>query len=207
VGADRIVTLDVHNPSAFQNAFRCESIHLDTRRLFVPVIARLAAGRPVTVVSPDPGGVKRAQLLREAYEAETGAPAEFALLEKRRSRGIVSGDLFAGEVDGRAAFVVDDMISTGGTVLRAAEACRERGASAVYALAAHGLFAPAAERLLEPGALDGVVVTDSVAAPARLAGRLAPGRLEVVPLAPLMAGAIACLRGNGSLSDLLGMDR
>jgi len=70
VGTDRIVALEVHNIAAFQNAFRCETVHLDARRLFVPIIKRLAAGLPITILSPDGGGVKRAQLLKESLEAE-----------------------------------------------------------------------------------------------------------------------------------------
>ena len=85
-------------------------MHLDTRRLFVPVIRELAAGRPVAIVSPDGGGIKRAELLREMYERETGSSAGFAFMEKRRSRGVVSGALFAGDVAGTVAVVVDDMI-------------------------------------------------------------------------------------------------
>ncbi|WP_461477596.1 ribose-phosphate diphosphokinase [Mesorhizobium jarvisii] len=58
MGTDRIVTLDVHNFAAFQNAFRCESVHLDTRKLFAPLIGKLAGDLPVTIFSPDGGGVK-----------------------------------------------------------------------------------------------------------------------------------------------------
>ncbi len=128
VGTDCLVTLEVHNFAAFQNAFRCRTVHFDARRLFVPAIARLAGEQHRAVVfSPDGGGVKRAQLLREAVNAEAGLDAGFGFMEKRRSRGVVSGDLFAGDVAGAAVFIVDDMIGTGGTVRRAARACRERG--------------------------------------------------------------------------------
>lgn len=201
-GTDCIVTLDVHNLAAFQNAFRCESVHLDTRKLFVPVIERLANGLPVTILSPDGGGVKRAQLLKERLEAETNTKVGFGFLEKRRSQGVVSGDLFAGEVDGTAVFIVDDMISTGGTMLRAALACRERGAKAVYALAAHGLFDKGAATLCGNAAIDRIVVTDSVAAAARTAHEY-PTRLEIVPAGSLLGNAISCLHSGGSISDLL----
>ncbi len=117
VGTDRLVTLDVHNFAAFQNAFRCATVHLDARRIFCPAVQRLAGGQPVVIFSPDGGGVKRADLLRQSYETETGLDAGFGFMEKRRSRGVVSGDLFAGEVDGQVVFLVDDMISTGGTML------------------------------------------------------------------------------------------
>ncbi|WP_159592350.1 ribose-phosphate diphosphokinase [Chelativorans xinjiangense] len=206
VGTDRIVTLDVHNIAAFQNAFRCETVHLDTRQLFVPVIERLAEGGPVTILSPDGGGVKRAQLLKECLEAETDLHVGFGFLEKRRSRGIVSGDLFAGEVAGTVVFIVDDMISTGGTMLRAATACRERGAKAVHALATHGLFGESAETLFASDAIDRIVVTDSVARAARATAEHPSARLEIVSVGPLIGEALRRLRDGGSISDLLGTE-
>ncbi|MGB3834088.1 MAG: ribose-phosphate diphosphokinase [Mesorhizobium sp.] len=205
VGTDCLVTLDVHNFAAFQNAFRCRTVHLDARRLFHPVIRKLAGDLPVTVFSPDGGGVKRADLLRQSYEAETGREAGFGFMEKRRSRGVVSGDLFAGEVAGKAVFLVDDMIGTGGTMLRAARACREHGAAAVHAVATHGLFGKGSEALFADEAIERVVVTDSVEAAARTAAEQ-QGRLEVLSCAPLIAEAIRRLRGEGSISDLLGIE-
>jgi len=206
MGTDRLVTLDVHNLPAFQNAFRIETVHLDTRKLFVPVIGQLAADLPIAIVSPDGGGVKRAQLLREMIEFDLDRPAGFAFLEKRRSRGVVSGDLFAGEVEGAAAFIVDDLISTGGTVKRAAEACRIRGARRVFTLAAHGLFGKAATLLFEGGAIDEVVVTDSVPNAARFASCNSALPIRIVTVAPLLGEAIKRLHAGGSLSELLGFE-
>lgn len=205
VGADCVVTLEVHNLAAFQNAFRCRTVHLDARRLFCPVIGSLAGDMPVAVFSPDGGGVKRAELLRQSYEAATGQEAGFGFMEKRRSRGVVSGDLFAGQVDGRAVFLVDDMISTGGTMLRAARACRERGAGAVHCLATHGLLGKGSEGLLADKAVDRIVVTDSLDSAVHAASGH-EDRLEIVSCAPLIAEAISRLQGNGSISDLVGME-
>src|SRR5690606_39015732 len=91
MGVDDLVTLDVHNLAAFQNAFRCRTLHLSVDRLFAADIAARAEARPLVVLSPDPGGVKRAQLLREALEEAIGRDVGFAFLEKRRSAGVVSG--------------------------------------------------------------------------------------------------------------------
>ena len=206
VGADCVVTLDVHNIVAFQNAFRRPTVHLEARRLFCPVIRDFAGRRKVTILSPDGGGVKRAQLLKESYEAGTGDEAGFGFMEKRRSRGIVSGDLFAGEVGDSAVFIVDDMIASGGTMLRAARACRERGAKAVYAVATHGLFGTGAEALFSDPALDRVVVTDSLASAVRTAAERSGPRLGVVPVGPLIGEALRRLHGNGTISDLVGME-
>lgn len=204
-GAGRVVTLDVHNVAAFQNAFRCETMHLEARAVLVPRIRALAEGLPVTVFSPDGGGVKRAELLRERYEAVTGAAAGFGFMEKRRSRGVVSGELFAGDVAGTAVFIIDDMISTGGTMRRAAAACRDRGARAVFAVATHGLFGRGSDALLADASIDRIVVTDSVAPPEAVAGA-APGRVEIVPAAPLVAAAIHRLHAGGSLGDVASLE-
>ncbi|MEX0405814.1 ribose-phosphate diphosphokinase [Aquibium sp. LZ166] len=206
VGTDCLITLEVHNFAAFQNAFRCRTLHLESRQLFVPVIRRRADGLPVTVFSPDGGGVKRAQLLKEALESEIGTEVGFGFMEKRRSRGVVSGDLFAGDVEDRVVFIVDDMISTGGTILRAASACRERGAKRVFALAAHGLFRAGIEPFVDSPDLEGVVVTDTVAAAGQQAGRFPGNMLEVVSCGPMIAETIRRLETGEPLSGLLGME-
>ncbi|MEY9626364.1 ribose-phosphate diphosphokinase [Sinorhizobium fredii] len=203
VGTDQVMTLDVHNLSAFQNAFRCRTIHLNTRSLFAEVIAHKSGGEPVAILSPDGGGVKRAQLLKETYERISGNAAQFGFMEKRRSRGVVSGDLFAGDVKDATLFIVDDMISTGGTMLRAAEACRQRGAKAVYAIATHGLFGKGAEAMLAHSAVERTVVTDSLA-PFRLEEDVLQTSVEVIPSAPLFAQAIRRLDSGGSIAELLG---
>jgi ribose-phosphate pyrophosphokinase len=202
VGTDCVIALDVHNAAAFQNAFRCGTVHLEARQLFVSRLRALAAGRPVCVFSPDGGGVKRAELLRRSFEAATGEGAGFGFMEKHRSRGVVSGSLFAGEVGGAAVFVVDDMIATGGTMARAARACRERGAAAVFAVATHGLFGPGSETLIEERAIDRILVTDSL--PSALAS--AGDRVEVVPVGPLIGEAIRRLDTGEPLGDLTGLE-
>jgi ribose-phosphate pyrophosphokinase len=203
VGTDRVITLEVHNIAAFQNAFRCQSVHLDARKLFVPAIRGLAKDLPLTVFSPDSGGIKRAQLLKEALEAVQGEEVGFGFMEKRRSRDVVSGDLFAGEVKGSAVFIIDDMISTGGTMLRTALACRQRGAKAVYVFATHGLFSPGCEALFNSPAVNRVVVTDSVT-PANRTGLEPLAKIEIIPVAPLIGEAIRRLHTNESITDLLG---
>jgi len=205
VGTDCVVTLEVHNLTAFQNAFRCRTIHLDARKLFCERISVLANGSPIVIFSPDGGGVKRADLLRRSYEALTGSETGFGFMEKRRSRDVVTGDLFAGDVEGKAVFIVDDMISSGGTILRAARACRGRGARAVHAFATHGLFGKGSQSLLADGSVDHIAVTDSLDSAARTAeGHEA--KLEVLSCAPLIARALKRLHANRSISNLVGME-
>ncbi|GAB4522433.1 MAG: ribose-phosphate pyrophosphokinase [Roseibium sp.] len=206
MGTDRFVTLDVHNFAAFQNAFRCPTLHLSARPLFCDAIARTAGEAPVTVFSPDGGGVKRAQLVREMLAGRSGIDAGFGFMEKRRSRGVVSGDLFAGDVAGRTVFIIDDMIGSGGTMLRASEACRERGATAVHAVATHGLFGTGAEALFESPALDGILVTDSVSSARETAHRYSGRKLRILPAGPMIGETIRRLETGEPLSDFLGME-
>jgi ribose-phosphate pyrophosphokinase len=112
----------------------------------------------------------------------------------------------AGDVAGARALVIDDLIASGGTVVRAARALAEAGATDVHALAAHGLFTGGAGETLADPALAGVTVTDTVP-PFRLADD-APlgGRLVVESAAPAMAEAIRRLHEGGSIGDLIGIE-
>jgi ribose-phosphate pyrophosphokinase len=191
VGCDAIVALEVHNVAAFQNAFRIPTVHLNAASLFIERVAVLARAGPLVVASPDPGGVKRAQLFREALEQRLGEAFASAYLEKRRSAGVVSGSLLAGEVRDATVLLVDDLISTGGTMVRAAQTCLAAGAKRVFAMAAHGLFNEGARAAIANPALAGTIVTDSVP-PFRL-DAAAHARVEIVSCAPLFAEAIRSL--------------
>lgn len=201
VGAGRILTLEVHNPAAFENAFRQRAVTLSPAPLFVQR-ALAWSERPLCVLSPDPGGVKRAELFREALEARLGRPVGKAFADKHRSAGVVTGDLLVGDVEGATVLIVDDLVATGGTLARAARSARAAGARDVIAMAAHGLFmAGAAEALADP-AISKVVVTDAVP-PFRLNGEDLGGKLEVLAAAPLFATAIGRLVRGEALSDLM----
>ncbi len=200
VGTDMMVTLEVHNPAAFENASRCPTVALTATPLFVDY-AKSLARENLCVVSPDLGGGKRAELLRETLEAEVGKPVGMGFAEKHRSAGVVSGDLFVGDVEGATALIVDDLISTGGTLLRAAQAARKAGAKEVIALVTHGLFMPGAAQVIADVAIDRFVVTDSVP-PFRLEPS-ARGKIDTLPVAPLLAETIRRLHGGHALTDLL----
>ncbi len=200
VGTDCVVTLEVHNPVAFENAFRCRTVTLTGTPLFVDY-ARRFRDNALAVVSPDTGGVKRAELFREALEASLGRPIGKAFVEKHRSAGVVSGDLFVGEVAGATALVIDDLISTGGTLLRAAHAARKAGARQVMALVTHGLFMPGAAGVLADPAIERLVVTNSVPA-FRLGAEAARDKLDILAAAPLLAEAIRRLHAGQPLTDL-----
>lgn len=201
-GTDMVITLDVHNIMAFQNAFRCGSLNLETRGLFAADIAARKGPLPLAVISPDGGGIKRAELFRETLAATTGRNVSFGFMEKRRSAGVVTGSLFAGEVEGCAVHIVDDMIVGGGTVRRAAEAVRERGAAEVHAVATHGLLEPgAAGSLGRQGLLDSITLTDS-AAPLPVNAEGFGCRVRVLGCAGLIAGAMRALHSGTPLAEL-----
>jgi ribose-phosphate pyrophosphokinase len=196
-GIGAVVAFEVHNVAAFDNAFRIPVLHVTSAPVLGPEVARLAGDAAVVVASPDPGGVKRAQLFRETLLPLLGRDCGSAYLEKRRSAGAVTGSLLAGEVRDATVFLVDDLISTGGTLVRAAHACIEHGARAVIACAAHGLFASGADKAVLDPALSRILITDSVE-PERL-GAAARERLQIVGAAPLFAATIKALHKGTTL--------
>lgn len=202
--ADAVMTIDVHNIAAFENAFRCATIPIDAQALFARAVAPRLDGAEVAVVSPDLGGEKRAELFRQRLEKLLHRPVAKAFMDKTRSEGHVTGEIFAGDVAGRVAIILDDLIAGGGTIARTAAACRAHGATQIIAAATHGVFSAAAPALLRDAAVDSYLVTDSVSAQRHTAAAEALGeRLEIVSVAGLFATAIRASRGTGSISSLL----
>lgn len=202
VGADAVVTLDVHNLSAFQNAFRCRTEHLEANRMFVAWFAPLLKDQEVVVLSPDAGGIKRAEHFRVALAEALGKPVGMAFAEKHRSSGVVSGDLLVGEVAGKQAVIIDDLVSTGTTMTRAARACIERGAGGVMAAATHGLFMGDAPAMLADSDLQQLVVTDTVP-PFRLEHNAALAKVSVLSCSGLFAKAIQRMHAGESVTALM----
>lgn len=191
VGVAQLIVLEAHNVAAFQNAFRCPTLHLAAHQAFGALASELAATGPLTVVSPDPGGVKRVQLWREALQAHLRDPVGFAMVDKRRSAGQLGGSqLVAGDVAGSTVLLLDDLIASGETLQRGAAALRRAGAKDVIGFAAHGLFVDAAAQVLAGDDLSRLVVTDSVP-PFRLPDTgPVRAKLHVVSAVHLFANAI-----------------
>jgi len=202
VGTDCVVTLDVHNLAAFQNAFRCRTEHLEATRLFARHIAAKIGDSNVVVVSPDAGGVKRADRLRDVLSRVMGQPIGTAFMEKTRSLGEVRGETLVGDVKGKAAVIIDDLISAGTTMARTAKACRAQGATQVFAAASHGLFVGDANRLLAGPDIDELVVTDTIP-PFRLSRDLREDKLVELDAALLVSQAIERIHRKESIVDLL----
>lgn len=124
-----------------------------------------------------------------------------AFVEKHRSAGVVTGDMVIGDVEGRTVVLVDDMISRGTTISRAAQACRNHGALQVWAIAAHGLFSADAETVLESARLNRVITTNSIP-PFRLSPTFISHSLLVMNAAPLFGEAILRMYEGRSLVEL-----
>lgn len=202
MGTDAVVALEVHNESAFENAFRCRAVALSAAPLLVERLRPLIGDEPLCVVSPDLGGGKRADLFRQVLEAAIGRPVGKAFTEKHRSAGVVSGDLFVGEVRDATCIVVDDLISTGGTLVRAARAALDGGGRRVIACVAHGLFMEGAAEALADPAIERIIATDSVP-PFRLPTGTVREKLDLVGAAPLLAETIRRLHVGAPLTDLM----
>jgi ribose-phosphate pyrophosphokinase len=202
VGTDVVVTMDVHNLAAYQNAFRCRTEHLEANKLFVKYFIPLLKDDEVVVVSPDAGGIKRAESFRHMLAASMAKPIGAAFAEKHRSGDVVSGDLFVGDVKGKSAVIVDDLISSGTTLMRAAQACQKLGATRVFAVATHGLFAGEANSVLAQPAMERIVTTDTVSA-FRLNKEAVKSEVTILSTTALFAEAIRRLHDGGSLTAML----
>ena len=184
-GVERMVALELHSP-ALESAFDMPLVHLRADELMLPAIQSCAFSQ-LTIVSPDAGGLKRAQ----RYAAALAAP--LAVVAKTRPRADVAVALqVLGDVRGRACLIVDDMASTGGTIVGAAQALLEAGAAAVHALFIHAVMAPGALERICAASVRTIMTTDSV--------RIAPDpRVRVVPIAPLLARALDRLACRSNL--------
>ncbi|HEY9183695.1 MAG TPA: ribose-phosphate pyrophosphokinase [Salegentibacter sp.] len=201
VGIDRIVNIDVHNLQAFQNAFRCITEHLEAKNIFAGYFLEKFRDKEIAVMSPDFGGVKRADDFRKILEKHSGKSLPLIIMEKMRSKGVISGDAIVGDVKGKNVIIIDDLIASGSTMLRAAKACLNLGADAVYAVATHASFSSRAGEILSDDAIREIVISDSI--PLKLPHSKLQQKIKVLSVAPLFAEAIKRIHAGGSLVDLL----
>ncbi|AMX01229.1 ribose-phosphate diphosphokinase [Microbulbifer thermotolerans] len=197
LGTDGIVTLDAHNQAAFENAFRCRTLHLLAQPLFVDFIATALkdSANPLVVASPDLGGIKRAERFHRSLAERLARNIGRAFVEKYRSADQLSGGTLAGDVWGADVVLVDDLIAGGGTVCRAVDAVLGGGAARIWVLASHGQFCGDALRKLAQLPLEAVAVTNSLPQPSS-------PRLEVIDCARLLAEGIRRLHDSGPAAQL-----
>jgi ribose-phosphate pyrophosphokinase len=191
-GSDRVLALDLH-AGQIQGYFNIPVDHLYSTPVTVEYFRRLRL-KNLAVVAPDPGGVERAR----AFAKKMRAP--LAIIDKRReNENVVEMFNVIGEVAGKTCLIVDDMIDTGGTMVRAAQALLEKGAVKVYACATHGVFAGDSVTKICDSPLEQVVTTNSV--PLSLEGQKC-ARIKVLSVAKLLAEAIRSIHDETSVSRL-----
>lgn len=195
-GANRIMSVDLH-AAQIQGFFNGPVDHLFAQPVLLEYFkSKLEADRDlVTVVSPDMGRVRVA----DNWSDQLGAP--LAIIHKRRDPKVanqVTVHEIVGQVEGRICLLVDDMIDTGGTIVKAAEALKKNGALRVIVAATHAVFSDPAPQILTSDAIDEVVVTDTLPLPEdrRFEG------LTVLPIAPLLARAIHEVFEDGSVTSM-----
>ena len=199
-GANRVITVDLH-AEAIQGFFDIPVDALTASKILAEhVLTR--HGRNVVVVSPDVGGTARARALAR----QLGDQASIAIIDKRRPRDDqVEMHRVVGDVEGRRCVLIDDLVSTGSTLVAAATALHREGASWVDVVATHGVLSPGALDRLAASPIGEICITDTIPLHGEnhvdSNGR-APGKLTVLSVAPLVAEAIVRVHEGRSVSEL-----
>jgi ribose-phosphate pyrophosphokinase len=190
-GANRVVTMDLHAP-AIQGFFDIPVDHLPG----VPILAEYFREKEldnVCVVSPDIGGVTRARGLAERIGAS------LAIIDKRRPEPNVSEIMTViGDLQGKTAIMIDDIIDTAGTITHAAQALQDRGAQEVYACCTHPVLSGAAIERLRNSVIKELITTNTIP----LSPEKAISKMKVLSVAPLLGEAIARIHEDLSVSKL-----
>ena len=193
-GADRVLTMDLHSPQ-IQGFFDCPVDNLYA----APVLQEWATSLPFAeddrvVVSPDVGSIKRAL----GYQKRMGG--KLAIVDKRRDSASETRQehIIGGPIEGKIAFMFDDMITTGGSITGAAKTVHEAGAREIYAAASHGVLCGSAVEKISKSKIKMLAVTDSIPIPAE---KMLPN-MKVLSVAPLLAEAIKRIHHDQSISIL-----
>jgi len=195
-GANRVLALDLH-AGQIQGYFNIPVDHLYATPVTVEYFRKLKAEKKIeemTVVSPDTGGVERAR----AFAKKLGVP--LAIIDKRREDAdVVEVMNVIGDVSVRTCLIVDDMVDTGGTLVRGARALKEKGAEKVYACCVHGVFAGDAAAVICGSDLEQVVTTNSIPLCSDIQQC---ARIKVLSVGKLLAEAIKSIHDETSVSRL-----
>jgi ribose-phosphate pyrophosphokinase len=193
-GADRIMTVDLHT-SQIQGFFDGPVDHLFAIKILAEHVQSRYDRNEITIVSPDSGRVRVA----ERWTDILGSP--LAIIHKRRDPDVpneVKMFEVVGEVKDRVCVLVDDMIDTGGTIVKAAETLFDNGAKAVIVTATHGILSGKAAEKLQGSRIAEVVVTDTL--PIVPESRF--NKLTILPIAPMIANAVREVFHEGSVTSL-----
>ena len=194
VGVDRVLTCDLH-AEQIQGFFDVPVDNVFGSPVLIEDIQKQNALNNPMVVSPDIGGVVRARAIAKLLN-----DADMAIIDKRRPKENVSQVMhIIGDVSGRDCILVDDMIDTGGTLVKAAEALKERGATKVVAYATHAVLSGTAAKNLANPALDEVVVTDTIPLSDEIK---ALNKVRALTLSSMLAEAIRRISNEESISAM-----
>jgi ribose-phosphate pyrophosphokinase len=202
-GADQVISIDVHNTTAFQNAFRIPTEHLEGRVLFPECFKDILTNQNAVVVSPDAGGIKRAESFRttlmDVYKKDIGK----AFIEKERTKdSILTGGPIIGDVKNKICIIIDDIISTGNTIKHTLNALDKALASDIYVCATHGVLTEKSKDLLDHPKLKKIFITDTII-PWRIKDVFPSKKIEVIDSTPLFAKALKRMQEGNSLTELL----
>jgi ribose-phosphate pyrophosphokinase len=191
-GTDRVLTVDLH-ASQIQGFFNVPVDHLFAAPVILEYVSRLKLPR-LTVVSPDAGGVERARAYAKRLDAA------LAIVDKRREApNVAEVHQVVGDVEGRSALIVDDMVDTGGTLAKVAVALKEAGAREVLASSSHAVLSGAAVDKIERSPLSKLIVTDSIPL---AEDKRRSGKIVVLSIADLIGKAIRNIHEEASVTSL-----
>src|SRR6056300_1396558 len=193
-GADRLVSIDLHTQQ-IQGFIDEPFDHLTALPLFVDYFQNKFQ-EPVSVISPDAGGVKRATTFAKHLEAYVG------FVHKKRDpkiHNVVEAFTVIGEVEGRHAILVDDIIDTGGTIAAAANILKEKGAKTVNVVATHGIFSDHSIENLKNAPIDEIITTDTLSQNGNIE---ALGNVTVLSVSTIIANALTSIFADDSVSAL-----
>jgi ribose-phosphate pyrophosphokinase len=190
-GASRILTVDLH-AGQIQGFFNIPVDHLFAAQVLLEHLRKLK--NDIVIVSPDAGGVERARAYAKRLDAS------LAIIDKRRESPNVSQVMnIIGDVSGMTAVLVDDMVDTGGTLVRAAYALVENGAKGVYACCTHPVLSGKAVEIISESPIQEMIVTDTI--PLKEEAKASP-KIKVVSISSLLADAIRRIYEDDSVSCL-----
>jgi ribose-phosphate pyrophosphokinase len=190
-GVDRVLTMDLH-AGQIQGFFDIPVDHLYANPVLVSYFKKKVAPEEWVVVSPDAGGVERARAF--AKRLETG----LAIIDKRRLSPNEAAVMHViGDVRGKKALIIDDLVDTGGTLVKAAQALKDAGAIHVSAAAAHGVLAGPAIDRLNASPVEELVITNSIPL-----NHKDDRKIKVLSVASLLAEAIQRIHSEQSISEM-----
>jgi len=192
-GANRIVTVDLH-AGQIQGFFYIPVDNLFTTPLFTKYIKKKFKTKNLVCVSPDIGGVQRTRGLARKIKAD------LAIIDKRRPEPGKSEVMnIIGDIKGKNCIIVDDIIDSGGTIINAAEALKEAGATDICVFVTHAVLSGQAADKIKNSKIKKLIITDTIDNSLKIKNN---SKIEVISIAPLMAEAINRISNSTSVSDL-----